>query len=183
MTVKAHLVGSGSKNLITQNANDPVDLDYNLCVVKVSKININDGKAIKEYIRKRFNEVLQKNELNDCQDSKSALTTKKMRLSKGNKTEFHIDLAIIRETPSGWARLIHEKIGTVIFDRWYWNEARNSKDLAVKANDIKKKDMWEEVRKIYLEKKNMYLCNRDHDHPSFIVYIETINEIHNKLFR
>ena len=183
MTVKAHLVGSGAKNLITQNADEPIDLDYNLCVVEVFGININDGKMIKEYIRKHFNAVLQKNGLNDCQDSKSALTTKKMCLSKGNKTEFHIDLAIIRENHSGWERLIHEKVGAVIFDRWYWNEARNSKDLTVKANDIKKRGMWEELRKIYLEKKNMYLNNRDHDHPSFIVYIETINEIHSKLFR
>ena len=38
MTVKAHLVGSGAKNLITQNANEPIDLDYNLCVVEVYEI-------------------------------------------------------------------------------------------------------------------------------------------------
>lgn len=183
MTVKAHLVGSGSKNLITQNADEPIDLDYNLCVVKVSEINFNDGKAIKEHIRKHFNAVLQKNGLNDCQDSTSALSTKKIHLSKGNKTEFHIDLAIVRENRSGWERLIHQKTGAVIFDQWYWNEARNSRDLAVKASDIKKRGMWQKVSELYLDKKNMYLCNQDHDHPSFIVYIETINEIHSKLFR
>ena len=30
ITVKACLVGSGAKNLVTQNANNPIDLDYNM---------------------------------------------------------------------------------------------------------------------------------------------------------
>ena len=30
LKVRADLVGSGAKNLITQNANNPIDLDYNL---------------------------------------------------------------------------------------------------------------------------------------------------------
>ena len=33
ITVEAHLVGSGAKNLETQNANKPIDLDYNLCIL------------------------------------------------------------------------------------------------------------------------------------------------------
>ena len=145
--------------------------------------SFNDGTAIKEYIRKCFNAVLQKNRLNDCQDSTSALTTNKIYFTEGNQTNFSIDLAIVREKYNGLERLKHFKTGFFINDQWYWNETQNSKDLAVKAKDIKKRGMWEEVRKIYLEKKNMYLSNRDHDHPSFIVYIETINEMHNKLFR
>ena len=50
----SHLVGSGAKNLETQNEKEPVDLDYNLVVIN-SSCNINDGKQIKEYIRKKFN--------------------------------------------------------------------------------------------------------------------------------
>lgn len=69
MTVEAHLVGSGAKNLITQNANEPIDLDYNLCVVEVFGFNFDDGKTIKEHIRKHFNTVLKNNKLDDCQDS------------------------------------------------------------------------------------------------------------------
>lgn len=53
MEVKAHLVGSGSKNLITQNSNEPIDLDYNLMIID-SEININNCREIKEYIRKQF---------------------------------------------------------------------------------------------------------------------------------
>ena len=58
MTVEAHLVGSGAKNLETQNEDNPVDLDYNLCVISTHEMDINDGREIKEYIRKQFNAVL-----------------------------------------------------------------------------------------------------------------------------
>lgn len=114
MTVEAHLVGSGAKNLITQNNNKPIYLDYNLCVVKVFDISFNDGKKIKEHIQKHFNAILQNNDSNDCQDSTSALSTNKIYFIKGNKTEFSIDLAIVRETRYGWERLIHRKIGRIV---------------------------------------------------------------------
>lgn len=93
MTVEAHLVGSGAKNLITQNANEPIDLDYNLCIVKVFGINFNDGRTIKEHIQEHFDAVLNKNGWSNCQDSTSVLSTKLQHFTEGNKTEFKIDLA------------------------------------------------------------------------------------------
>lgn len=182
MKVEAQLVGSGAKNLITQNANVPIDLDYNLCVVKVFDMSFNDGRAIKEYIRKHFNAVLNSNGWSDCQDSTSALSTELRHFTKGNKTEFSIDLAIVRENNQGWERLIHNKTGIVAFDQWCWNETLNSRDLTNRVWDIKAKSLWQEVRELYLDKKNMYLCRGDYNHPSFTVYIETINEIYSKYF-
>lgn len=46
LRVEAHLVGSGAKNMITQNANEPVDLDYNLCIRENHAFDANDGKCI-----------------------------------------------------------------------------------------------------------------------------------------
>ena len=45
---------------------------------------------------------------------------------------------------------------------------------------LKAEDLWDEVRDTYLEKKNFYLCRNDHNHPSFIVYVETVNQVYNK---
>ena len=184
MTVEAHLVGSGARNLITQNAKEPIDLDYNLCVLEVFGIGFNDGRTIKEHIRKHFNAVLKSNKWSDCQDSTSALSTELREFTKGNKTEFSIDLAIVRERNYGWERLIHRKTGFVTYDQWYWNEAPNSRGLADKVDAIKDENLWLEVRDLYLDKKNMYLSRGDKEnHPSFNVYIETINEIYYKYFR
>ena len=182
MKVKACLVGSGAKNLVTQNANDPIDLDYNICIIDTKSININNGREIKEYIRKEFNSVLKINHWSDCQDSTSALTTKQRVFESGNKTAYSIDIAITFENNFGWHKLIHEKTGMDINDRYYWNEIPDSSQLEEKVYAIKLKHLWDEVRKTYLEKKNLYLQRNDRTHPSFIVYIESVNQIYYKYF-
>lgn len=184
MKVSFSLVGSGERNLITQNENEPVDLDYNLWVEDVYEFEITDGGKIKQYVKKMFDKTLEKCKLSNCgvQDSKSALTTGLMRLKGYDKTQFSIDLAITISRNGSWHRLIHKKTGIVDNDEWYWNEAPNSKGLNHKINQIKKNHKWNGVRTAYLEKKNMYLKRNDHSQPSFICYIEAVNEVYNKHF-
>lgn len=180
MTVKACLVGSGAKNLITQNENEPIDLDYNLCIVSTESINIRDGREIKEYVRKQFNKILHLNGWGDCQDSTSVFTTEKRVFKEGNQTAFRIDVAITCMYNNSWQRLIHQKTGFINLDRYYWNEVKESRRLEEKVCVIKMNSLWDEVRTVYLEKKNFYLCRNDQSHPSFIIYVEAINQIYNK---
>jgi hypothetical protein len=182
MTVEAHLVGSGAKNLETQNASKPIDLDYNIRVISASKIDINNARAVKEYIRKQFNIVLKKNNLPDCNDSKAVLTTKKDNFIDANKTQFSIDVAIVRRNEN-WERLIHKKTGVVANDTYCWEIAPKSKGLDDKVAKIKNRQLWNEVRDVYLTKKNMYLKKQNPNHPSFNIYIETINEVYAKYFK
>ena len=148
MEVEAHLVGSGARNLITQNSNEPIDLDYNL-LINDSEINIKNGREIKEYIRKQFNVILNKNGWSDCMDSTSVLTTEKRHFTKGNHTEFSIDLAIVFNNRDGWHRLIHDKTGFAAWDRYCWNIVPNSRDLFDKVTDIKDEHLWNEVIDVY----------------------------------
>lgn len=182
MTVKACLVGSGAKNLITQNENRTIDLDYNLCIVRTKAINILDGNEIKEYVRKQFNKVLYVNGWGDCQDSTSVFTTEERVFKKGNQTAFKIDIAITCRYNNSWQRLIHQKTGFVNLDRYYWNEVQDSGKLEEKVHAIKSNHLWDEVRHIYLNKKNFYLCKNDYNHPSFIVYVEAVNQIYYEYF-
>ena len=68
--VEMDLVGSGAKNLILQNAKEPIDLDFNANIVGWEEsVNIRkDAREIKECIRKEFNRILKKYGLDDCQD-------------------------------------------------------------------------------------------------------------------
>ena len=180
LTVQAHLIGSGAKNLITQNENEDIDLDYNLVIIN-SSWDINDCKQIKEYVKKKFNDVLKNSGLGACSDSKSCLSTKKLHFMEDYQTKFSIDLAIVFEEQDGtWYRLIHEKTGYVDHDRWIWNISRNSKELTNKVKWIKDNNLWSKLRNAYLNKKNMYLNEKEKQHPSFICYIEAVNEIYNK---
>lgn len=181
LRVHQHMVGSGAKNLITQNANMPVDLDYNLEIVESIGYDIDDCREIKEYVRKKFNEILNRAGWGECKDSTSALTTARMHFTKGDPIEFSIDLCIVTEDDSGsWYRLIHEKTGLTWIDRYFWNEARHSNGLEKRVRWLKEKGYWIEVRDTYLNKKNHFLSSLDYAHPSFIVYIETVNEVYSK---
>lgn len=181
MTVETHLVGSGARNLETQNEKEPIDLDYNINIVNVLSIKINDGKKIKEYIQKMFDNVLKHNNLACCDDSKSVLSTKLMHLNDYKEIKFKIDLAIVSEdNKSSWYRLIHKKTGIIQNDEWFWNQGPDSNKLTSKANFIKNNNFWDEVRITYLKRKNMYLTKNDDNHSSFNCYIEAINEIYKK---
>ena len=180
MEVRASLVGSGAKNLMTQNEQEPVDLDYNLEIVDSGEFNINDGRGIEEYVRKKFNVVLNRNGWGDCHDSTSAFTTEQRVFNEGNKTPFSMDVCIIYCDGDRWYRLIHQKTGIVAFDQYYWNEAPNSRGLQRRINWLKENGLWLEVRDTYLTKKNRYLRSQNNDHSSFNCYIEAVNEVYNK---
>lgn len=190
------LVGSGARNLILQNANEPIDLDYNLKIVRSDDW---DGKYIKECVRKAFNIVLRKHGWRDCEDSKSSLTTEKRYFPRISDTEFSMDVCIVREDEDGnFYRLIHKKTGYTNVNNiayaasiysglvtgrsdneYYWNKAPNSRDIKYKVDYIKSNGKWELVREQYKNIKNRYLTQNDHNHPSFICYIETVNNVYN----
>ena len=169
------LIGSGARSMVTQNANEPFDFDYNINVLSCE--DWNDCRAIKETIRKACNISLRHYGLRDIQDSTSALTTYVLQLKQEPDVLFSIDIGIVTEDDKGiWNRLIHDKNN----NRYYWNEVKNSKDVSDKVNTLKKHYHWSEVRERYIVIKNKYLKQNDHNHPSFICYIEAVNEIYQK---
>lgn len=174
------LVGSGGRNMITQNGNEGIDFDYNLNILSCP--DWEDTRGIKEAVRQCFNAVMRRHRLADVEDSRSSLTSKPIYFTEGNRTSFHIDLAIVTEDNKGfWQRLIHNKTGLVSRDSWIWNKAPHSENVREKADKIKKAGKWLAVRERYLDKKNYYLRRNDYDHPSFVCYIEAVNEIYQTL--
>lgn len=173
-----YLVGSGARNLILQNEHNPVDLDYNLEVVRCE--DYNDCRYLKESARKSLNKVLREYNLGDCDDSTSSLTSKRIYFKSGNSTEFSIDVCITkRDNKDNYYRLIHNKTGWTSNDDYYWNIAPQSKGLKKKVDYIKENGKWEQVRAQYRKIKNKYLTNNDHNHPSFVCYIESVNNVYN----
>ncbi len=143
------LVGSGARNMVTQNNKKPIDFDYNLNIQKYE--NIRDCRTIKEIVRKTFNKILRQNDLSDCEDSTSSLTTKPIYFSDSEDIEFKIDLCIVtQDSKDLWFRLIHRKTGNTYQDEYYWNQAPNSKCVKSKAYEIKQVGEWQLVRDKYL---------------------------------
>ncbi len=180
INAQCFLVGSGGRNLVTQNANGKIDFDYNFHII--SSENWNE-RYLKESVRKTLNEILREHGLGTCSDSTSALTTRAICFDDDRRIEFSMDICIVCKDEDGnWNRLIHKKTGFTSMDRYYWNIAPHSAKTAEKAKIIKQKPgRWELVREEYLRLKNLYLTRNDDDHPSFICYIEAVNNIYNRI--
>lgn len=172
------LIGSGAKNMVTQNAEEPFDFDYNLNILDCE--DFDDCRYIKENVRKAFNCILQNNGLDDCDDSTSSLATKIICFRDDDTYSFSIDVGIVVKSKNKWFRLIHDK--TFGSNRYYWNEAYHSDAIVEKVEMIKSvPGWWNVVRDEYLELKNLYLRRNDHYHPSFVCYIEAVNNVYQKM--
>ena len=91
--------------------------------------------------------------------------------------EFKVDVALILAGKNGYSRLVRDRNTK----RYIWNLTRKSGDLKPKLNAIKAAGCLNRLADIYQQKKNMYLSRQDHDHPSFVVYVEAVNELYQKL--
>lgn len=172
------LIGSGARNMVTADANGTIDLDYNINVY--NRINHNDCKELKTALINVANRAMKENKLNDVDDSTSSITTKEMWFNDDpNNLHFKMDIAIVTMNNNQWYRLIHQK---GLLEQYYWAPAPNSSGYKEKTKAIKGvPKLWDDVRKEYLRLKNYYLHINDHNHPSFICYIEAVNNIYNRM--
>lgn len=177
---KMSTVGSKKRGLITQNGREPIDYDFNLWVSSAEEFDIQGNpRRLKQEVIEAFNFVLSKNGWKDCEDSTSAITTKEHQLVDGSRIPFKIDICIVMEAWQGtWYRLIHKKTGYTWADQYYWVQGPSISGIEEKEKFLKP-DHWEEVRKVYLKKKKMYLERQEMDnHPSYNCYIEAVNEVY-----
>ena len=175
------LVGSGAGKRVTKNERESIDFDYNLNIISCP--DWEKPRSIKESVRKAMNRIMTNERLGTVDDSTSCLTTKTISFKDSPENKWSIDLCIVTKDPDGnWQRLIHEKTGFAQYDRYFWNTTPNSEDYSYKAAKIKEcPGWWNEVRNSYLRIKNHYLQRYDYNHPSFVCYIEAVNEIYNRI--
>ena len=166
-----YLVGSGAKNLVTQNEKEPFDLDWNLEVYNLNEPTKN-AEWLKNTVMNFLNKILEDTPFKNCQDSTAVITS---RWVSKDGLEFSFDIAIlVRNSVGTFCRMIHDKY----LNRYYWNEVPNSNEVYEKMEKLKESGWWDDIRETYLNKKNMYLKRADREnHPSFNVFVETINEV------
>lgn len=181
ITAQFTLVGSGARNLVTRDGNSPYDLDYNLEIISADDEYRDDLRHLKDTIRNALNKA-NEFDFSDAHDSTSVLTCL-LHFTDTPNLEFSFDVAIVAKNSDGkMCRLIHNKnVRRQGQDQYTWNEIPGSHNVTAKADAIKKANMWLDLRNCYVEKKNFYLEHRDTNHPSFIVYVEAVNEIYNQL--
>ena len=178
------LVGSGARNMVTRNGDGSFDLDYNLEITKTSEEYWNDLRHLKDTIRILLDKAEKLNCFSESQDSTSCLTAL-LHFKDDPTVKFKFDVAIVSRNSKGkLCRLIHNKNAWGYGkDQYVWNEIPDSHDIAQKTRRLKAEGLWLTVRDRYIDRKNMYLSRWwDKDHPSFIAYIETVNELYCQYF-
>jgi hypothetical protein len=178
------LVGSGARNMVTRNGNGPLDLDYNLEIIKAPDIYWNDLRKLKDTVRIYLDKASGLKCFSESQNSTVALTAL-LHFNDEPQVEFSFDVAIVKRNSNGTLlRLVNNNrnFSNRFQGQYIWNEEKESHNVKEKTERIKKSGKWFEVRKKYIDLKNLYLSRQDNEHPSFIVYIEAVNQIYNKYF-
>lgn len=173
LTFSFNLIGSGGKRLVTQNADEAFDLDYNIVVQNDKQGLIDDPKRLKNIIRAAFDEVLKENvkDYSGAKDSKSVIT---IVITDGRRRTFSFDIAIYVEADNGFVyRLINDKRS----GRYIWNQVPKSKNYENKLQEIRANGQWQDFKERYLELKNHHLRLGD-EVKSFSIFLETLNEFY-----
>lgn len=170
-TFQFNLIGSGGVKLVTRNGSDgEYDLDYNLIIQKDKQNLFSNPKRTKEIFIEAFNDVNPNFGFKNAENSSSVITSK---LVYDNRLYFSFDVAILCEGYNGNYLKITQNKKT---SQYYWSEIKSSRNYKSKMNALKKLGVWNEVRNLYLSKKNMHLSRQD-EIASFSVLLETLNEL------
>ena len=173
------LIGSGSRHLITRvkNGNSGFDFDYNLILPTPNEYDYN-AKYIKQCFIDAFKYALQDTSYSNPKDSTSAITIKVVD-KNGKRVEHSCDFAIIYydddDIDNGYYYLRNNKNKNY----YSFEQRRLSVDYSYKLNCIEEyNNGWNWIRDEYLKLKNR---NRDVNKRSFVLYLESINNVFNQI--
>ena len=173
-TFSYDFIGSSSRNMITcdYRTNKGFDFDVNL---RVNDDEENySAEEIKRMIISAIDSVASRQGFRHCVNSTRVITLKKYH-SRTNRIEYSCDFAIVYDYNDAKGEKHQQYIRYNKKQRSYtWEEQPDGYHLNEKVDWIKKCGLWDEVRDLYLEKKN---SNTDPDKKSRALYAESIHEI------
>lgn len=170
-------VGSTHRKLITSELNGNTGYDFDV------NIHVNDdeeeysAEEIRTIIREAFNRQVRQYGYDYCEDSTRVLTIKRKDFFR-SRIISSCDFAIVFDCDDGRQQYIHFNKNQRTYD-WEYLPMSNS-ELETRAEWIRKNGNWNDVRELYLNKKN---CNDNPDKRSRSLYAETINEVYKRFFR
>lgn len=163
-------VGSTHRKLITEDIKGNTGYDFDV------NIHVNDdeeeysAEEIRTIVREAFNRHVRQYGYDYCEDSTRVLTIKKKDIFR-SKIISSCDFAIVYDCKDGRQQYIHFNKNQRTYD-WEYLPMSNS-ELEERAELLRKNGHWDEVRDVYLYKKNTNTNKRSRS-----LYAETINEVY-----
>ena len=179
LTFQFNLIGSAKRKLITrvENGNQGFDLDYNIVIQRIFNNRYKNAKLLKQKFIDLFNKYFD-DSYDYSEDSTSVITIKKLNAQR-NKVLCSVDFAIVNyyEDEEGMERQEY-----IRFDKNTGNYSWALRKVATNhrhvENLIKEKDLWEDVKDLYLNNKN-----KEPNKKSRIVYYQTLETIYRRNFQ
>lgn len=173
-TFQFYFVGSVKRNMVTYDvkSNRGFDFDVNIYVNDDCKFS---AKEIKTKIMLAINKVVYRYEYDNAEDSTRVITIK-VKDKQNSKILHSCDFAIVNDYIDDNG---NERQEYIHFNKkqneYYWQKQPQGFYLLDEKTDwIKDCGYWQDVRDLYIFKKNH---NNDHHKHSRSIYAETIHEI------
>ncbi len=173
LTFQYHFVGSSRRNMITcdRTTNKGFDFDIDL-EIGDDVYKRYDPKEIKQSLMNAFNLAAWGKEMKFSEDSTRVFTIKKLDASFA-RIEWSCDFAVVhRKKKNGQLRIEYIK-NRKEQGSYVWEERSHEIKTEQKAQWLKDYGYWDEVREIYLRKKNE---NVNPTKKSRALYAEAIKE-------
>ena len=168
-TFQYHFIGSTKRKMITRDMKSNIGFDFDV------DITVNDDDEdyapddIRNILRNAITKVSRRYGFTKCEDSTRVITIKTVNRWLSS-IEHSCDFAVVYNN-----QYIRFNKGTQTYTWEY--QSKPYKDIEKRADILKKNGYWDEVRMVYLDKKNY---NNNPDKHSRSLYVETINEVYKR---
>ena len=171
------IVGSVSRGVVSRvrDGNKGFDVDINLVINHPGEGFKYNGKIVHDTFLNGLREAVKGTSFSYPEESSSVFTLKRIDHSK-SKVVHGVDLAIIYYEPNGTMRFLQYNKSNGGFGFQKRDLLRNIADM--KAEIINYYGGDEIIADCYIHNKN---SNHDNNKQSFIIYVETINNLYNNI--
>lgn len=176
-TFRDEMVGSYSRNMITCDIKSNIGYDFDVNIYPNNENKDFSAKEIKLLFKQELDKIAPKYGYDYAEDSTRVLTIK-IKDRENSRILHSVDFAFVRNNKDNkYQEYIH-------FNKKHKNYSWNKRTasfymLPEKMEWLKRNNLWEEMKKIYIYKKN---CNDNPNKHSRSLYAEAVNETYNTYY-
>lgn len=175
-TFRYDFIGSASRNMITRDENSNVGYDFDVNLRVNDDDEQYDEQQIKQILMRGFNHYNHLFKYDYCEDSKRVITIK-VKDRRNSRILHSCDFAIVYDCGDGRQQYIHFNKSQQTYEWQY--QPKGFYRIDEKIEEIKEAGYWQQVRDLYIDKKNR---NTDPNKKSRSIFAETVSEIYRRYF-
>lgn len=173
---KFHFVGSSARNMITRDSKSNTGYDFDVNIEVDDPDEDYSAKEIRDILRKGLDRVtnpyLYPIYRYDYTEDSTRVLTIKVKDRTNSRILYSCDFCIINNCPDGRQQYIRCNKKQESYSWEY--QPKGFYDLPAKIKYIKNCHCWQQVRDLYIVKKNM---NTDNNKKSRSIFAETVQEV------